>query len=231
MKSNFNKFSIRFLVFLIAGTITSRTQAQVNMTASAGTAPLTRSYSTLGGAFADINNGQLQGTITIDITTSISEGATPATLNSNGAGSALYTSVLIRPTNDGVAVSGNPATGFGVIQLNGSDNVTIDGDNPNTGGTNRNLTVSNTAAPTIIANSAIRIATSVAVTSADNNTIRNCVLSGNVTGGNINTITSATGSSNSSFGIYVGGNGGATATTAPTAITSVTTNTALLVQL
>jgi hypothetical protein len=76
----------------------------------------------------------------------------------------LYTSVLVRPTADGVTVSGNPVTGFGVIQLKGADNVTIDGDNPNTSGTNRNLTINNTATNTVIANSCIRIATAATVT-------------------------------------------------------------------
>jgi hypothetical protein len=205
--------------------ISTVASAQVSVTATAGTVGPTP-YTTLKLAFDAINAGTHQGAITIDIQANTTEGTTPATLNSSGAGSASYTSVLIRPTADGVSISGNPVTGFGVIQLNGADNVTIDGDNPNTGGTNRNLTVSNTTTTTVIANSAIRIATSAAVTSADNNTIKNCALLGNVTAGNASTITSTTGSSNSSFGIYIGGNGGATATGAPTAITSVTTNTA-----
>ena len=105
--------------------------------------------------------------------------------------------------------------------------MTIDGDNPNTGGTNRNLTVSNTAVATVIGNSVIRIATAATVTSADNNTIKNCILLGNVTSGNLSGVSSATGSSGISFGVYVGGNGGATAADAPTAITSATTNTAV----
>ena len=79
--------------------------------------------------------------------------------------------MLIRPTADGVSISGNPAQGFGVIQLNGADNVTIDGDNPNTGGTNRDLTVANTATATTTYNSVIRVATaSTTNTTADNNT-------------------------------------------------------------
>ena len=185
------------------------------------------SYPTLKAAFDAINAGTHTGAITVAIGISTVEGTTPATLNSSGAGAASYTSVLIFPSADGISVSGNPVTGFGVIQLKGADNVTIDGDNPNTGGTNRNLTVNNTTTTTVIANSCIRIATAATnVTSADNITIKNCILNGNVTSGNASGITSTTGSSNSSFGIYCGGNGGATATDAPTAITSVTTNTA-----
>ena len=184
-------------------------------------------YTTVKLAFDAINAGTHQGAITIDITANTTEGTTPATLNSSGAGSASYTSVLLRPTADGVSVSGNPAAGFGVIQLKGADNVTIDGDNPNTGGINRNLTVANTAVATVIGNSVIRIANATTVvTSSDNNTIKNCILNGNVTSGNAVAITSATGSSGISFGIYVGGNGGTTAIDAPTAITSATTQSA-----
>ncbi len=192
--------------------------AQVNVTATVGTP--SASYATLKLAFDAINAGTQGGVVTVDITASTTEGTTPATLNSSGAGSASYTSVLIRPTSDGVSVSGNPVTGFGVIQLNGADNVTIDGDNPNTSGTNRDLTVNNTTTATVIANSAIRIATSATVpyNTNDGNTIKNCILNGNVTGGNISSITGTSTSSNSSFGIIVGPNGGATVT----AITSVT---------
>ena len=183
------------------------------------------SYPTLKAAFDAINAGTHTGAITVAIGISTVEGTTPATLNSSGAGAASYTSVLIFPSADGISVSGNPVTGFGVIQLKGADNVTIDGDNPNTGGTNRNLTVNNTTTTTVIANSCIRIATAATnVTSADNITIKNCILNGNVTSGNASGITSTTGSSNSSFGIYCGGNGGATATDAPTAILVVALN-------
>jgi hypothetical protein len=204
---------------------TCDTAGPIEVEATAGTAGPT-AYATLKDSFDAINAGTHQGSITIEVCGNTNEGTNPATLNSSGAGAASYTVISIRPLADGLTISGNPATGLGVIQLNGADNVTIDGDNPNSAGTNRNLTVSNTTTATVIANSAIRIATSTAVTSADNDTIKNLNLLGNVTGGNASTITSTTGSSNSSFGIYVGGNGGATATGAPTAITSVTSNTA-----
>lgn len=225
--SSFNRWMLFAGIAMISLFATGANAAnEYSLTATGGTPAAT--YSTLGAAFTAINAGTHTGDIVIGITANpaAAEGTTPATLHSSGAGSASYTSVLIRPDVDGITITGNPATGFGVIQLNGADNVTIDGDNPNSGGTNRNLTVTNTNTATAIAGSAIRIATSTAVTSADNNTIKNCILNGNVTGGNLSSITSTTGSSNSSFGIYVGGNGGATATGNPTAITSVTSNTA-----
>ena len=196
--------------------------AQVSVTATAGTTGPT-AYTTVGAAFTAINAGTHQGAITIDISANTTETAA-AVLNSTGAGSASYTSVLIRPSIDGVTVAGPTVTGRGLIELNGADNVTIDGDNPNSAGINRNLTIQNTAVNTITYTSVIRIAVvATAQTSADNVTVRNTVLLGNATGRNISTATSTTGSENTTFGIYAGGNGGATV---PTAITSVTTNTA-----
>ena len=195
----------------------------VEVEATAGT-PGPTNYTTLKSAFDAVNAGTHQGNVTIKICANTNEGTTPATLNSTGAGPAAYASLSVFPANDGVSISGNPAQGFGVIQLKGADNVTINGDNPNTAGTNRNLTVANTATNTVTFNSVIRIANAAAVTSSDNDTIKNLTLNGNVTGGNASTIVAVGSSSNSSFGIYVGGNGGATATDAPTAIANVTTN-------
>ena len=137
-----------------------------------------------------------------------------------GAAPASYTSILIRPLADGLTISGPTVLGRGLIELNGADNVTIDGDNPNSGGTNRNLTITNTALATVVGNSVIRIATvGTTVTTADSNTIKNLILNGNVTGGNLSTITSTAGSSGISFGIVAGG-GATGATTAPAAITA-----------
>ena len=208
------------LSFIALSLFASTSFAQVSVTATAGTLGPTP-YTTVKLAFDAINAGTHQGAITIAVSANTTEGTTPATLNSNGAGSALYTSVSLRPSVDGVTISGNPATGFGVIQLNGADNVFIDGDNPNTGGINRNLTISNTNTTTALANSVIRIAVSTTgVTSADANVIVNCILLGNVTGGNASGITSSTSSSAISFGIYAGGGGGASGTGAPVALTS-----------
>ncbi|HRE41666.1 MAG TPA: hypothetical protein PLG90_10045 [Ignavibacteria bacterium] len=182
-------------------------------------------YLTLGEAFIAINAGTHTGTILIEIASNTSE-AGPCILNSSGAGSASYSSILIRPRVDGVIISATTTTGRGVIELKGADNVTIDGDNPNTSGTNRNLTIQNTAANTITYTSVIRIANSAAVTSSNNNIFQNLILLGSATGRNGAGFTSTTASENTTFGIYCGGNGGSTATDNPTAITSVTTNSA-----
>ncbi len=213
---------INVLFFICIASVAAAAQ-NVNVTATAGTAAA--SYTTLKGAFDAVNAGTHQGAITMDIAASTSEGATPAVLNSSGAGAASYTSVLIRPSVDGVTVAGASPTGRGVIELNGADNVTINGDNPNTAGTNRNLTIQNTATATTAFTSVIRIAlAATVVTSADNDSFRNLNLIGNATGRNVAGATSTTGSENTVYGVLAtGGASTTTATAAPAAIASVTT--------
>ncbi|MEO6253340.1 MAG: T9SS type A sorting domain-containing protein [Ferruginibacter sp.] len=214
---------IYLLLFAVVLFAAAKVNAQVTVTAT-GAGPGPTVYATLKLAFDAVNLGTHTGAITCTITASTTEGTTPATLNSSGAGSASYTSLLIQPSVDGLSISGNPAGGFGVIQLKGSDNVTIDGDNPNTGGTNRNLSIINTAVNTVTYNSAIRITTVnvAAALDANNNTIKNCILTGSASGRNASANTSTTGSENTTFGILVGYNGGTTAIDAPIAHASVT---------
>lgn len=215
----------KILICLLILTSTCfKTSAQVTLTATSGIPA--GSFTTLKQAFDAINSGIHQGDIIIYITANTNEGSTPATLNSGNADPASYTSILIQPSNPNITVTGNPAAGFGVIQLNGADNVTINGDNPNAPGQNRDLTINNTSAAAQTGNSVIRVATSSAVTSADNISILNCILNGNVTSGNASGITTNSTSTNISFGIYVGGNAGATVTGAPTAIVSDVANAA-----
>jgi hypothetical protein len=193
----------------------------VTVTATAGT-PGPTDYATLQLAVDAINNGTHQGAITVSIVANTTEVAA-VVLNSSGAGSASYTSINIRPVNDGVTIAGPTVTGRGLIELNGADNVTIDGDNPNTAGINRNLTITNTAANTVTFTSVIRIALAATiVNSADNDTIKNLNLIGSATGRNITGATGA-GTENNVFGI-VATSGGSTVsqTTAPTALASAT---------
>lgn len=199
-------------------------RAQVTVTATSGT--LTATYTTVKAAFDAINAGTHKGDIYVDLTASTVEGTTPATLNSFDADPTSYNFVQIQPLADNISISGNPGAGFGVIQLNGADNVIISGDNPNTAGTNRDLSIINTSAASAGYTSCIRLATlpGTDAVNADNNFIFNCNLVGNVTGGNAGAITGTTTSSNTSFGIYCGGKGSATT---PTAITSETADAAL----
>ncbi len=195
----------------------------VTVTATAGTA--TGTYNNLTEAAAAINAGTHQGAIVVSINQTITEPGT-VVINSSGAGSAVYTSILIRPTADNITDSGASAQGRGLIELNGADNVTIDGDNPNTTGINRNLTLQNTAANTVTFTSVIRIAlAATVVNSADNNVFKNLNILGSATGRNVSTATSTTASENTTFGIFAGLGGSTTsATTAPAALTSVTTS-------
>ena len=219
-----SRIFVAALTLLAAVTFMSATaSAQVSVTATAGTVGPTP-YTTVKGAFDAINAGTHQGAVTISITASTAEGATAAVLNGSGAGAAVYTSVLIRPTVDGVTIAGASVTGRGVIELNGADNVTIDGDNPNTGGTNQNLTIQNTAANTVTFTSVVRIALSTLITSGDNDVVKNCIILGSATGRNVAAATSQAGSEFTTYGILVGGGASTvTNTTAPSAIASVTT--------
>src|SRR6266496_4719416 len=199
------------------------TAGPVTVTATCGVIGPTN-YPTLKDAFDAINAGTHQCDIIIDIVSGTIEGSTPATLNGSGAGPASYTSILIRPVNDGVSISGNPAQGFGVVQLNGASNVTIDGDNPNTPGINRNLTIQNTATNTTTYGQVVRIALAISGNNhADNDTIKNLNLIGSATGRNISTATSTTGSENTTYGFLAGGGGSTTPGATPAPITSVTT--------
>ncbi len=82
-------------------------------------------YATLKDAFDAINAGTHTGVINIGVCGDTTETAS-AVLNASGVGAANYTLVLITPT--GVrTVSGAIVAGSPLIDLNGADNVTIDG--------------------------------------------------------------------------------------------------------
>ncbi|MBL0146837.1 MAG: hypothetical protein IPP48_15065 [Chitinophagaceae bacterium] len=211
----------KIYVLLIAMmTLVVSSFAQVTLTATAGTPA--GSFTTLKGAFDAINAGTHQGSIVININANTAETA-PCVLNSTGAGAAIYTDVLIKPTAT-ATISGATTTGRGLIELNGADNITIDGAIA-VGGTTRDLTITNTAVNTVAYCMAIRIAVATTiVTSANGNTIKNCITNGNATGRNIAAATSTTGSEAASYGIYAGGGASTvSATTAPSAIASVAT--------
>ena len=202
---------------------TCDTAGPIEIESSGGTVTPT-AYATLKDAFDAINAGTHTGTINIEVCGNTTETAS-AVLNSSGAGSASYTSININPLADSLTISGATVTGRGLIELNGADNVTINGDNPNTAGINRNLTLQNTAVNTTTYAQVIRIALATTiVTSADNDTFKNLNIIGHASGRNIVTATSTTGSENASYGIYASGNASTvSATTAPTAISSTTT--------
>lgn len=207
-------------------TITDNDSASpIVVTATAGTTGPT-GYTTLKDAVDAINAGTHQGVIMVGISTNLVEANAPIVLNGSGAGSASYTSILIQPIANGVTVSGATPTGRGLIELNGADNVTIDGDNPNSAGIHRDLTLQNTAANTVTFTSVVRLAlATTVVTSTDNVVIKDLNIVGSATGRNVATAITTTGSENTTFGIFAGpGASTVSNTTAPAAVTSVSTS-------
>ena len=102
--------------------------------ASVGVAP----YATLKAAFDAINAGTLKANVNLYVVNNTTETAT-ATLNASGSGSASYSSVLIQPTGGSFTIAG--AIAGPLIDLNGADNVTMDG--LNAGGNALTLSNSN----------------------------------------------------------------------------------------
>jgi uncharacterized repeat protein (TIGR01451 family) len=139
----------------------------VTVTASAGTVGPT-DYATVKAAFDAINAGTHQGAINIFILGNTTE-TVAAVLNASGSGSASYTSIGMTPTG-ARTVSGNLATPL--IDLNGADNVTINGQN--SGG--NSLTFANSNTGTTAGTSTIRF-----INGAQNNTVKNCSIQGSST--------------------------------------------------
>ena len=181
------EFSLRLLIpkfiiiFFIFSGLQSTIQAQVDVIASGGTAMA--SYTTLADAFIAINAGTHTGIITINISGNTTEPIAGAILNGSGVGAASYASILIKPIGGATrTISGAASAGFPLIDLNGADNVTIDG--LNTGG--NALVFDNTTVSAVSGTSTIRFQLD-----ATNNLITNCSINGASTmgtgtnGGNI----------------------------------------------
>jgi hypothetical protein len=131
-----------------------------------------KGYRTLKAAFDAINNNpnQTGKNITITISGSTNETAT-ATLNGNAT---PWKSLMIYPTESGVSVSGN--LDAPLINLNGADNVTLDG-RVNATGTARDLTIDNS-------NTGTFASTITFSQDAEQNKVNFCTLKGSSTGMN-----------------------------------------------
>lgn len=117
--------------------------------------------------------------IVININASTSETATAA-LNASGSGSTSYTSISIYPTTTGLTISGSlggsgTAIDNPLINLNGADNVTIDG-RVNATGSIKSLTISNSSTSNSSGTSTIHF-----INDATNNTVKYCTLQGSTT--------------------------------------------------
>ncbi len=172
------KQKLIFLIMLLIGV--KLNFAQISVTATSGTSPA--SYTTLKGVFDAINAGTHRGVITIIVTANTTEGTAAIALNASGSGSASYSSVSIKPSGGARSITAATTAGSATIDLNGADNVTIDG--LNTGG--NSLTISNTTVSATAGTCTIRFQAD-----ATNNTITNCSVLGSSTmpagtnGGNI----------------------------------------------
>ncbi|WP_309641009.1 hypothetical protein [Flavobacterium sp.] len=122
-------------------------------------------YATLKAAFDAINAGTITGLVTLQIISSTTETAM-ASLNASGTGLANYSSVLIYTTGTGYSISG--AISNPLINLNGADNVVIDG-RVNATGATANLVITNS--DTGINACALRL-----TNSAENNIIKYATL-------------------------------------------------------
>ncbi|MBI5471337.1 MAG: T9SS type A sorting domain-containing protein [Ignavibacteriae bacterium] len=143
-------------------------------------------YTTITDAIADLNLRGVSGAVQFLLTDASYAGeALPITINAVAGASATNT-VTLRP-NTGVTstISGS---GTAIFKLNGADYVTIDGSN--SGGTSRDLTITNTSTSGTIAT--IWLVSQGADAGASNNVIKNCNIN---TGNNTSSI----------YGIAVGG--------------------------
>lgn len=154
-----------------------QTKAQVSVTATAGTTGPT-SYVTVNDAFAAINAGTHQGDVIISVTANTSEPVTPIPLLRSTSPSS-YTSVLIRPVGGDWTINSaaTPTASRGVIELSGADNVTIDGDPALSGSRHLSIVVAPTANT---GTAAIRLSSNstTGTDGADNNTVKNCIITG-----------------------------------------------------
>ena len=156
-------------------------------------------YTTLKAAFDAINAGSITGTITLQVISNTTETAYAALYQSGytgAGGTSSYTSVNIYPTTTGLSISGDMNYPF--IDLNGADNVTIDG-RVNATGLTVDLVISNTRAAGDNNTSTIRF-----INDATYNTIKYCTLKGSTTNSSygilfFSTALTSTGNSNNNI--------------------------------
>ncbi len=170
--TSFSDFTIRkykFLVLLILITLTVPVFA-VNEIRTVGN--VGANYPTIKAAFDAVNNGTLTGNVTLRIIANTTESVS-AVLNASGTGSANYSSVNIYPTVSNLSITGN--INAPLIDLNGADNLVIDG-RVNATGTSASLTITNTSILNGSSTSTIRF-----VNDATSNTVQYCQLKGSQT--------------------------------------------------
>lgn len=142
----------------------------VNETRTVGNAGA--NYPTLKAAFDAVNAGTLTGNVTLQLIANTTE-TSSAVLNASGTGSASYSAVNIYPTTNGLSVLGN--LDAPLIDLDGADNVSIDG-RLSASGSTKSLVISNSSTSALSGTSTIRFRND-----AVSNTIRYCIIKGSET--------------------------------------------------
>lgn len=132
-------------------------------------------YPTLKGAFDKINDGTHTGLLELKLKNSTTETVAATLYQSGYSGTSSYTSINIYPTTSGLSISGNLATPL--IDLNGADNVTIDG-RVNATGSTKDLLISNTSVSAVGGTSTIRF-----INDATANAVKYSILKGSETAG------------------------------------------------
>jgi hypothetical protein len=158
-------------------------------------------YLRLQEAFDDINAGNLQDEIILQIIDDCFETGTAVLYPSGYLGNSSYSSITIYPTGTGYSISGN--LNGPLINLNGAANVIFDGRVDQSG--NPDLIITNT-------NTGTSASTIKFTESATGNIVQYCIIKGSGTGSSAGTIffsTSSTGSGNDNNAIdnnYITGN-------------------------
>lgn len=168
----------RLLGSLAAVLLSAGIYAQVSVTGGSSA-----TYTSVNDAFNAINSGVHTGAITIDITGNTTEPSTPIPLLASGQATANYTSIVIRPTVT-ATISGSMITGRGILEFDGADNVTINGDIAG-GAVGRDLSIVHTGATTLANTACVRlIGRATLGLGATNFSLLNCKLWGNSDGAN-----------------------------------------------
>ncbi|MBS1792678.1 MAG: hypothetical protein JSS81_02420 [Acidobacteria bacterium] len=122
-----------------------------------------------GGIFEAINNGVLQGSVTINITADLTAETGAVALNAPTQETAGTFTITIKPSGAARAITGAAAS-TALLRFNGASNVVIDGSL--SGGTDRSLTITNTGA---ITPQVVRFG-SVGTTPITGDVLKNCVI-------------------------------------------------------
>ncbi|MDR3705760.1 MAG: SBBP repeat-containing protein [Paludibacteraceae bacterium] len=128
-------------------------------------------YITLQAAFAAINAGTHKtGALDVKILGSTTETGTAVLYQSGYNSTSSYTSIHVYPTASGLSITGTLA--LPLIDINGANNVVIDG-RVNATGNTKGLTISNTSTSGTAGTSTLRF-----IHDASNNTVKYCTLKG-----------------------------------------------------